>query len=44
LAATREAAMAAFAKGWRPEERGSNQASCLLEREDCTLEAWYPSF
>ena len=45
---TREAAMAAFAKGWRqrvvqPDGRGgSNQHPALLERQDCTLVAWYP--
>src|SRR5262245_639029 len=47
--ATREAAMAAFAKSWRrdaveAEDLGrSSQHSALLEREDCTLVAWYRS-
>src|SRR5262245_11184005 len=41
--ATREAAMAAFAKSWRRESRWKQPASCLLEREDCTLAAWYRS-
>ena len=35
--------MAAFAKSWRREWRWKQPASCLLEREDCTLVAWYRS-
>src|SRR5262249_45930015 len=32
-----------FAKSWRRETGGKQPASCLLEREDCTLAAWYRS-
>ena len=36
-AATREAAMAAFAKSWRRE------SSAVEAEQDCTLVAWYRS-
>src|SRR6516164_3543331 len=45
--ATREAAMAAFAKSWRrdaveAEDLGrTSQHPALLERQDCTLVTWY---
>src|SRR6266478_4588365 len=47
-AATREAATAAFAKGWRREvvveaEGRSDQHPALFERQDCTLVTWYRS-
>jgi ABC transporter substrate binding protein len=44
--ATREAAIAAFAKSWRREvvveaEGRSDQHPALFERQDCTLVTWY---